>query len=118
MDISVYPIKSVSDEKIKNLIVTKQSFVLEEIDRFNMGEAVTSVEKAIKSAGYKCRVYSKGRAASVGVWAAAGVFPPAAAIGFISALAIGAHNLVTFSPDYEIAKNLATGTLTVTWQKG
>ena len=120
MDINVYKITDISDDRIRELIAAKESFVLEGIERLNMGEAVEATEKAIESAGYRCRIYSKGRIASIGLYAAAGFeFPPAVPIiGFAAGLAIGAHNLATFNPDYEIAKNIATGTLTVTWKKG
>lgn len=115
MDINVYSIKQVSNEKISSLINTKSSFVLEDIDRLNIGEAVESLEKIIESKKMSCRVYSKGRAATVA--AIALPISPAVLGGWAAAVAIGAHNLATWNPDYEIAKNLATGTLTVTYKK-
>lgn len=115
MDTSVYSIKQTPDEKIDSLIKQRQSFVLEDIDRLNMSEAVASMEKLIESSGMRCRVYSKGRAASM---AAAAIPTPVTVIsGWASAIAIGAHNIVTWNPDYEIAKNLVTGTLAVTYKK-
>lgn len=115
MDIGVYSIKTVSDDVINNLIKNGGSFVLEDIDRLNMGEAVERVEKLIESKGLSCRVYTKGRAATVA--AAAIPVSPTVIGGWASALVIGVHNLATWNPDYEIAKNLVTGTLTIDYKK-
>jgi hypothetical protein len=115
MDFGVYSIKNVSNELITGLIDNRGSFVLENIDRLNMGEAVEMLEKLIESKGLSCRIYTKGRAATVA--AAAIPVSPTVIGGWASALAIGVHNLATWNPDYEIAKNLATGTLTVTYKK-
>lgn len=115
MDFGVYSIKSVSNQTIETMIEKRGDFVLENIDRLNLGEAVATLEKLIESQGLSCRVYTKGRAATVA--AAAIPISPTVIGGWVSALAIGAHNLATWNPDYEIAKNLATGTLTVTYKK-
>lgn len=115
MDIGVYSIKSISDARIGALIDERKSFVLEDIGRLNFSEAVETIEKAIESKGLKCRVYTKGRSATVA--AAAIPISPTVLGGWASAIGIGIHNLATWNPDYEIAKNLATGTLTVTCKK-
>lgn len=115
MDIGVYSIKSVSNEKIASMIDEKKSFVIEGISRLNFGEAVKTIEGLIESKGLKCRVYTKGRSATVA--AAAIPVSPTVIGGLVSAMGIGIHNLLTWSPDYEIAKNIATGTLTVTYKK-
>ncbi|AZQ12300.1 hypothetical protein [Shewanella khirikhana] len=115
MDIGVYSLKSISDEKIDTLIGERKSFVLEDIARLNLGEAVKTVERMIESKGLKCRVYTKGRSATVA--AAAIPVSPTVIGGWASAIGIGIHNLATWNPDYEIAKNIATGTLTVTFKK-
>lgn len=115
MDIGVYSIKSISNEKIGILIDERRSFVLENIARLNFSEAVNTVEKIIESRKLKCRVYTKGRSATVA--AAAIPVSPTVIGGWASAVVIGAHNLATWNPDYEIAKNLATGTLTITYKK-
>ncbi|WFP49699.1 hypothetical protein PL263_16555 [Methylomonas sp. EFPC3] len=115
MDTGVFSIKSISDEKIDSLINERKSFVLEDIPRIHFGEAVKAIEKEIESKGLKCRVYTKGRSATVA--AAAIPISPTVIGGWASAIGIGIHNLATWDPDYEIAKNLATGTLTVTYKK-
>lgn len=115
MDIGVYSINKVSDSQIDELLDQHKSFVLQDVARTNMSEAVESIEKKIEFRGLKCRVYTKGRAASI---AAAWIpFPITAIGGLASAIAIGAHNIATWDPDYEIAKNLAMGTLTINYKK-
>jgi len=111
MDISVYSIKTTPDSKITEKLAAHESFVLDEVDRTTMGEAVESLEKMIESYGMKCRVYTKGRSATL----AAELAIPL--VGWAAAAAMGIHNLATWNPDYEIAKNMLTGTLTVTYKK-
>ncbi|WP_294765220.1 hypothetical protein [uncultured Rhodoferax sp.] len=111
MDYSVYSINAISNEKVGELLDQRKSFVLEDIARLNMVEAVETIEKAIESRGLKCRVYTKGRAASlVGELAVP-------MVGWAAAAAMGIHNLMTWNPDYELAKNLITGTLTVEYKR-
>jgi hypothetical protein len=115
MDIKVYSIKTVEDEKIAELIGGHESFVLEDVDRINIGKAVETLEKLIESKGFSCRVYTAGRA---GAMVGAVIPTPVTVVaGWASAVAIGAHNLATWNPDYEIAKNIAIGTLTVEYKK-
>ncbi|MGS1108212.1 hypothetical protein ACVCNH_18305 [Achromobacter anxifer] len=115
MDISVYSIKAISDEEVAKLIDERRSFVLEDVARLSMPEAVEALEKLIEGKGLSCRVYTKGRVAAVGAFAVPN--PVTAAVSLGSAAFIGAHNLATFNPDYEIAKNLATGTITLEAQE-
>ena len=114
MDISVYKMKDIADGNVSKLIDQKSSFVLEGIDRLNMGEAVSALEKIIESKGLKCRVYTKGRSAT---FVGAVIPGPTVLVGWASAIGVGIHNVATWNPDYEIAKNLATGTLTVSYKK-
>ena len=65
MDYSVYSINTVSNEKVAELIDQRKSFVLEDVGRLNMTEAVATLEKVIESKGLKCRVYTKGRMATM-----------------------------------------------------
>ncbi|QBR00494.1 hypothetical protein [Paraburkholderia pallida] len=115
MDYGVYSVKSVADSKIKSLIRDHKSFVIEDIDRTNFSEAVSHIEKMIEDEGLRCRVYTKGRAAAV----AAAAIPVAPTVigGWAAGIGIAAHNLVTFNPDYEIAKNMIMGTLTIEYKK-
>lgn len=115
MDYNVYSIDKVENEKIKSLINDKQSFVIEGISRTMMQEAVHKIESLIESNGFKCRVYTKGRLASVGM--AAIPVSPTVLAGWAAGIGIGIHNMVTYNPDYEIAKNYVMGTLTVNYKK-
>jgi hypothetical protein len=93
----------------------KRSFILEDIERTNFSEAVETVERLVEEIGMKCRIYTKGRKAlMVG---AVTPNPVTFVAGVASAIAIGTHNVATWSPDYEIGKNLAMGTLTIEYQK-
>jgi len=112
MDIGVYSLKNISNKEISNFIKNRDSFVIEDISRLNFTEATKTIEKLIESEGLKCRVYTKGRSALIATAAT-----PAALVGWASAIGIGAHNVVTWNPDYEVAKNLATGSLTITFKK-
>lgn len=109
MDISIYSFKSMSNCRMERMLKDGTSFVLEDIDRKNMSEVVETVEKMIESMGMSCRIYTKGRSAAL-------IAVPVVGLSYAIA-ALGIHNLATWNPDYELAKNLITGTLTITYKK-
>lgn len=113
MDIKVYKVAEIDNSKIKGLITQHASFVLTEVE--HMGNTIETLESIIEGHGLSCRVYTKGRVATVA--AAAIPISPTVIGGWLSGLAIAAHNLATYNPDYEIAKNYATSTLTITYKK-
>ena len=115
MDYGVYSIKTVDDSKVKNLIREHKSFVIEDIETTHFPEAISHMEKLIENEGLRCRVYTKGRIATV----AAAAIPtvPTVLSGLAAGIGIAAHNLATLNPDYEIAKNMVTGTLTIEYKK-
>lgn len=115
MDYKVYSIKEVSDSVVERIIRDRQSFVIEDIDRTNFSEAVSHLEKMIEDAGFKCRVYTKGRAATMA--AAAIPIAPTVLGGWAAGIGMAIHNIATFNPDYEIAKNIVMGTLTINYKK-
>lgn len=115
MDISIYSINEISNKEVEELLKARKSFILKDIPRTGIGEAVETVEKLIESLGMKCRIYTKGRKALMVAAAASNPFTMVG--GIASAVVIGAHNVATWSPDYEIGKNIATGTLTVECKK-
>ena len=43
--------------------------------------------------------------------------PITAALGIGTAIGVGAHNLATWGPDYEIGKNMTLGTLDIIYKK-
>ena len=99
--------------KLSRLIRTHDSFQV--VDIKSMSAVVKTIEKEIEKQGMKVRVYSEYRAAAI----AGGLIPT----GITQAIAIGTaattavHNLATFNPDYEIAKNKPMSRVTVTYKK-
>jgi hypothetical protein len=115
MDIGVYSIKELSNSQVEGMLRDKKSFVLEDVDRVNFSEAIETMENLMEGLGLKCRVYTKGRKALI--VGAATPTPVTFLAGVASAVAIGAHNVATWDPDYEVGKNLAMGTLTIEYKK-
>lgn len=99
MDVNVYDVDSVSDDQIKQKLKNHESFVLECPDHLKTSAAVKTLEKLIEGQGMKCRVYTIGRVAAMGAaaWTGWGTVIAAGA-----GIAIAAHNIATWSPDYEI----------------
>lgn len=114
-DISVHSIKNLTDQKIKEMVNKKLSFIINDIDRLKMSGAVKLVEKIIEENGLKCRVYTQGRSAAL----AGAVIPNPVTVlgGWAAGIAIGVHNIATWDPDYEIAKNVANGAIRVNYKK-
>ncbi len=102
----------VSDfDQIAELIAERKSFHILGTDFENTFDQCTSIEEAIEAAGLTCRIYTKGRI----VAAAAGIFSMGAGLAALTGIA--AHNVLTWSPDYEICRDLANGRILVEWQK-
>ena len=97
MDIGVYSIKSVSNEKIRSFIEDKKSFILEDIAVLNMSEAIETLEKEIESKGLSCRVYLKGRAATMA--AAAIPISPTVLGGWAAGIEAQGTDLTTVTND-------------------
>lgn len=114
MDYGVYKVDSVSDEQVNSLVESRESFVLEGISMTKMSEVIEKLEKIMADHGLKSRVFTKGR---LGLAAATFVTPVSALAGWATGVGIAAHNIATYDPDYEIAKNKITGTLTITCKR-
>ncbi|UNB63761.1 hypothetical protein [Pseudomonas syringae group genomosp. 7] len=111
MDISVYSASEISNEEISSMISAKRSFKIKDIESDFFGDTVETVEKLIESQGLTCRIYTAGRITALGVTALT-------VIGGVAAgLAIAAHNIATYNPDYKIAKLYTTKTLIITYNK-
>jgi hypothetical protein len=108
-DIHVH-FKKINEEQIKIYIKNKTNFVMD-VDRGDLMQACARIEKCCDECGYTSRVYTKGR---LGLSAAAWWFPPALVW---TAIATAAHNVATLNPDFEIARNIITNTVTVTYKK-
>jgi hypothetical protein len=61
-----------------------------------------------------CRIYASGRLAGA---AATVVGGPLGLLGLATAIGVAAHNIVTYDPDYEIAKHVIDNKLVVTYKK-
>lgn len=96
-------------EKMDELLTSKQSFVIIGLGG-DLLEASKFTEKAIETRGLKCRVYTRNRAYAAGAisWTGAGL---------LSLAAIAAHNVVTFSPDYEIGRAIVDNKLYIDYKK-
>ena len=109
IDIAIYPVKDITPEQLDKLIEQGISFKLTTIK--DMATVIKQLEKAIEDKGFSCRVYTEYRSAAL-----AGALIPTGVtqtIGLASAIGIGLHNLVTYNPDYEIAKNEISKTITI-----
>ena len=95
------------------MIRKMRSFKIVEIK--DLSFVVNSIESEIEAQKLRCRVYTEHRAAVIaGVAVPTGITQLA---GIATALGIGVHNLATINPDYEIAKNIVTNTVTVNYKK-
>lgn len=114
MDVNIYKIDEVSNEQILTKIKNHESFTLECGDSDRYAHALEWLEKAIENQGMTVRVYLIGRAAAMGaaVWTGFGTIAAAA-----TGIAIAAHNIATWSPDYEIGKSPIAPTLYVKYKK-
>ncbi|MFJ3467159.1 hypothetical protein [Pseudomonas sp. NPDC090201] len=114
MDVNVFKIAEVTNEQILQKIKNHESFTLECGDAERYSRTLEWLEKNIEDQGMKVRIYMVGRAAAMGaaVWTGFGTIAAAA-----SGIAIAAHNIATWSPDYEIGKNPISPTLYVNYKK-
>ena len=106
-----------TSRKIAELVKDHKSFKIIQIEKGgDFVDLANKIEEVIESVGYTCRVYIAYRRAFMAV----GFIPSPVTwgIGIASALAIAAHNIVTYDPDYEISKDFAKSTITVSYQRG
>jgi len=112
VDIKKFTAEELTIEKIDAMGMQRESFMVVAVS--NISSVVQRVEGRLEKQGYKCRVITEYRSATM---AAALIPSPAAVAGAAAAVGIGVHNLVTFNPDYEIGKNKFNGTVTVKYMK-
>lgn len=96
---------------IENMIERHRSFEICGIPVSDMLKVSEVLEKAIERRYFKCRIYTKNRL----VTGMAGLLNPA--YGIFSLAAIAAHNIVTYDPDYEIARDIANNRIEVVYKK-
>jgi len=111
MDDHVHKVSDLTDEQVMNLIKQRKTFILSDVGFDVFPQIIDKLEKMIESEGLRCRTYTKGRTAAIAAELALG------GVGLVVGAGILAHNLATLNPDYEIAKNYITGTLTVSYMR-
>ncbi|MBE0470357.1 MAG: hypothetical protein IBX55_12740 [Methyloprofundus sp.] len=105
--------EDLTTELIQRLIDKKYNFQVLAVT--NQTNVVSKIEGLIEKNGYKCRVYTENRAATLAAVAIPTGITQIAALG--SAVGMAVHNIATFNPDYEIGKNKFNGTVTVKYKK-
>ncbi|MEF1283788.1 hypothetical protein QTN94_07410 [Vibrio sp. M250220] len=95
--------------KISLLISRRTSFEIISTSG-QMTEICSKLEKAIEQQNLSCRIYTRNRSVVAGGMAWTGA-------GLLSLAAIAAHNLATFSPDYEIGKAVVDNKIYVDFKK-
>lgn len=105
--------RDLTQSTLDNLISSRDSFVITGVPDFTI--LISKIERAIEDQALRCRVYTENRAAAMAAVAIPTGITQIA--GAASAIGIGLHNLVTFNPDYEIARNLTSNKVTVTFKK-
>ncbi|MDD5157244.1 hypothetical protein [Sulfurimonas sp.] len=118
-DIENFTTDELSTEKIDALIKSKKSFQIVAIK--DMSHVVNKLEGAIEKQNLKCRVLTSYRGAVAGAAGVGGVATAGAIAGVgaaagtaiiafpaiaLASVALAAHRLATYDPDYEIEKNL------------
>ena len=88
-------------EKVSEFIAAKESFGVAGVPTGKQSTAVEIVERAIETAGMKCRVRTANRGWAIGALSVFTLGTAAAA-----AAAVGVHNLATSNPNYEIVKEM------------
>lgn len=115
VDVEVFTARELTVAAIERAIANRLSFKVVAIE--DMGALVNIVEGQIEKQKLSCRVYLEYRAAALGV----GLSPFGAGWGqlvaAVAGIGMGIHNLATFSPDYEIAKNPLKAYVLVTYKK-
>lgn len=116
MDVNIYKVNAIKNEEVKAKVKSHESFIIDcgDTDQHTFLATVETIEKIIEDSGLKCRIYTVGRIATLGAAAWTGV---GSVIAAGAGLAIAAHNIATWSPDYEIGKNIITKHIYVNYKK-
>lgn len=113
IDVLKFTSDELTIEKLNELIKNKRSFQIVAVKDISF--SVKKIEGEIEKNGFSCRVYTEFRSAAIA--AAAVPVPFVTAVGLATAIGVGIHNLATFNPDYEIAKNEPKSLITVNYKK-
>lgn len=99
------------ENEYQNLIDNYQSFVISVMNVSDMLDISSQLESYIESKHLTCRIYTKNR------WLTALSGLTNKRLGLFSLALIAAHNIMTYNPDYEIARDLANNRISVVYQK-
>lgn len=95
---------------LSRLVADHETFVIYGLSG-KILEATELVEKEIERQKKSCRIYTRNRIAG----AVATSWVPV--LSWANFIAIAAHNIATYNPDYEIGKDLAGNRVYVTYKK-
>lgn len=95
----------------QNLINQRASFEIYQVSLTDMISICAELEEYIEKQNLKCRIYTEKRMTSL----LSSVLNKR--YGILSAAFILAHNLLTWSPDYEISRDLANNRINVKYKK-
>lgn len=113
IDIEKYTADELDIKIVDNLVNNRKSFQVVAVT--DIPSVVNKIEGRIEKQSLKCRVYTEYRSAAItGVVVPTGVTQ---ITGLFSAVGIGVHNIFTFNPDYEIAKNKFNNTVTANYKR-
>lgn len=98
-----------SNELLDVLVKKFASFTLQAVS--DQSEMVRRLEQHIEARGMTCRIYTENRG-GCGRGAAL-----VTGVGVAAVVAIAAHNIATWDPDYEIAKNFVEKKISVNFKK-
>lgn len=103
--------RSLTSNKVEQLINQRESFEVIGLGG-KMGDVVSMIENIIETKGLSCRIYTYGRVAAAGATFLGGL-----PLGVVSTIGMAVHNIVTYNPDYELAKHVVDHKLSVTYKK-
>lgn len=98
-----------SNELLDLLIKKSASFIVRAVSEHS--NVVKRVEKSIEEHGMTCRIYTENRGYVAG---GAAILT---GVGLAAIAGIAAHNIATWNPDYEIARNFIDNKISVTFKK-
>ncbi|MDR1367082.1 MAG: hypothetical protein LBJ13_04245 [Puniceicoccales bacterium] len=99
---------NVSESKLRELIRQHETFCVQARSKEEVFNLCSNIDEYITQEGLRARVYTKGRVVAGLLGSVVG---PAVLAGIV------AHNLWTYNPDYEIARNIITNTVDVVYKK-
>jgi tRNA(Ile2) C34 agmatinyltransferase TiaS len=98
-----------SNELLNLLLKKSASFTVRAVSEHS--EVVRRLEEHIEERGMTCRIYTENRGYVAGGAALL------TGVGLAAIVGIAAHNVATWNPDYEIARNIVDNKISVTFKK-